>query len=127
VLNIVTIISVHSSDNFELKGKIELYNGSDFTVNNSVQEKIGKTFMLNNTLCQMLTQIPVRFSNKIISVCTYDSEVRVDIRDFFSNVPSVRGIWFKIKEWKEFCRIMYEINRAVNYQKFRQSNNCTKI
>lgn len=63
-----------------------------------------------------MSQISVRQSNKIVTVCMYIDNIRVDIREFYSNLPSIKGIWFSLNEWVEFCKMIYDINKIVNFQ-----------
>jgi hypothetical protein len=74
----------------------------------------------NDTLCEYMSQISIRYSNKIVTVCMFNKKVRVDIREFYSNIPSIKGIWFTINEWRELCKNIYDINKFVNFQQFIQ-------
>lgn len=124
IIVFVSIVCVYAkNDRSIMIDDSNLYNVSEFN---------NKTMFFNNsnkaegdTLCRMISQLSIRYSNKIVTVCMYNYQIRVDIREFYSNVPSIRGIWFLINEWKEFCKIMFEINKAVNFQQFQQYNNIT--
>jgi hypothetical protein len=119
IIIVVSIICVFANNNNEETiNKSSVYNISKNDFINQTEKQYDKNTKLNNTLCQMITQIPVKYSNKIVTICMYYKQIRIDIREFYSNVASIKGVWFLINEWKEFCRIMFEINKAVNFQQF---------
>jgi hypothetical protein len=98
-----------------LLDKSNFYNYSDENKKDIIFSQ-NKNLFFNNSLCEFISQISVKYSNKIVTVCMYNKHIRVDIREFYSNTPSIKGIWFSINEWIEFCKMMYDINKIVNFQ-----------
>ena len=58
----------------------------------------------NQTLCVYLKQFRLS-ENKKVSVCAIDDAVRVDIRIFYNNQASIRGIWLDVSEWRTLLRL----------------------
>jgi hypothetical protein len=123
---VITVITLLSISGYALKLSSDIvkdksyYNitgkyGDTFKKNESIYVKDGK-LTFNNSLCVFMSQISVRQSNKIVTVCMYIDNIRVDIREFYSNLPSIKGIWFSLNEWVEFCKMIYDINKIVNFQ-----------
>ena len=58
----------------------------------------------NQTLCVYLKQFSLS-ENKKVSVCAIEDAVRVDIRIFYNNQASIRGIWLDVSEWRTLLRL----------------------
>ena len=72
----------------------------------------------NLTLCDFIAQFEVFNSAKIVSVCVYQGNTRVDIREFYQGEPSIRGVWFSVNEWKNFIRLVYDITEELVFEQF---------
>ena len=51
--------------------------------------------------------------NKRVSVCAIEDAVRVDIRIFYNNHASIRGIWLNVSEWRTLLRLWGSIQSAM--------------
>jgi hypothetical protein len=60
-----------------------------------------------------IKQFKLPNSNKRISVCLYEGEIRVDIRVFLFNKPTIKGIYLSVSEWKEFDRMHDVLSRLL--------------
>ena len=50
-------------------------------------------------LCAERRKFPLRASNKQFNVCTYLDHVRVDVRDFINDKATIKGLYFKSREF----------------------------
>ena len=66
----------------------------------------------NRTLCVYLKQFTLS-ENKKVSVCAIEDAVRVDIRIFYNNHASIRGIWLNVSEWRALLRLWGSIQSAM--------------
>ena len=66
----------------------------------------------NQTLCVYLKQFRLS-ENKKVSVCAIEDAVRVDIRIFYNNQASIRGIWLNVSEWRTLLRLWGSIQTAM--------------
>ena len=66
----------------------------------------------NRTLCVYLKQFRLS-ENKKVSVCAIEDAVRVDIRIFYNNHASIRGIWLNVSEWRALLRLWGSIQSAM--------------
>ena len=66
----------------------------------------------NQTLCVYLKQFRLS-ENKKVSVCAIEDAVRVDIRIFYNNYASIRGIWLDVSEWRALLRLWGSIQTAM--------------
>ena len=66
----------------------------------------------NQTLCVYLKQFRLS-ENKKVSVCAIEDAVRVDIRIFYNNHASIRGIWLNVSEWRALLRLWGSIQTAM--------------
>ena len=66
----------------------------------------------NQTLCVYLKQFRLS-ENKKVSVCAIEDAVRVDIRIFYNNHASIRGIWLDVSEWRALLRLWGNIQTAM--------------
>ena len=66
----------------------------------------------NQTLCVYLKQFRLS-ENKKVSVCAIEDAVRVDIRIFYNNHASIRGIWLDVSEWRALLRLWGSIQTAM--------------
>ena len=66
----------------------------------------------NQTLCVYLKQFSLS-ENKKVSVCAIEDAVRVDIRIFYNNQASIRGIWLDVSEWRTLLRLWGSIQTAM--------------
>ena len=67
---------------------------------------------INQTLCVYLKQFRLS-ENKRVSVCAIEDAVRVDIRIFYNNHASIRGIWLNVSEWRTLLRLWGSIQSAM--------------
>jgi hypothetical protein len=61
-----------------------------------------------------IKQFELPNSNKRISVCLYEGDIRVDIRVFLSNKPTIKGIYLSALEWKEFEKMYVNLNKLLH-------------
>ena len=66
----------------------------------------------NQTLCVYLKQFRLS-ENKKVYVCAIEDAVRVDIRIFYNNHASIRGIWLDVSEWRALLRLWGSIQSAM--------------
>ena len=66
----------------------------------------------NQTLCVYLKQFRLS-ENKKVFVCAIEDAVRVDIRIFYNNHASIRGIWLNVSEWRALLRLWGSIQSAM--------------
>ena len=66
----------------------------------------------NQTLCVYLKQFRLS-ENKKVSVCAIEDALRVDIRIFYNNRASIRGIWLDVSEWRTLLRLWGSIQTAM--------------
>ena len=66
----------------------------------------------NHTLCSYLKQFKLS-EDKKISVCSIYDAVRVDIRIFYNDQASIRGIWLDVTEWKTLLKLWGNIQTAI--------------
>ena len=66
----------------------------------------------NRTLCVYLKQFRLS-ENKKVSVCAIEDAVHVDIRIFYNNHASIRGIWLNVSEWRALLRLWGSIQSAM--------------
>lgn len=95
------------------------YNKTDKDQYDNVYKEI---LIFNQSLCDLISHISIRYSNKVVTVCMYEEDIRIDIREFYGNKPSIKGIWFSLSEWKEFTRILFDVNTYVNYQQLSKDS-----
>lgn len=57
----------------------------------------------NMTLCSFIKMFPVT-DNLKVTVCVLKKHLRIDIRYFIRNNPSLRGIFFDVKQWNELVK-----------------------
>ena len=67
---------------------------------------------INQTLCVYLKQFRLS-ENKRVSVCAIEDAIRVDIRIFYNNHASIRGIWLDVSEWRTLLRLWGSIQTAM--------------
>ena len=67
---------------------------------------------INQTLCVYLKQFRLS-ENKRVSVCAIEDAIRVDIRIFYNNHASIRGIWLNVSEWRTLLRLWGSIQSAM--------------
>ena len=63
----------------------------------------------NTTLCSEMRQFPLPNSDKIISVCTFEGKVRMDIRQYINNKPTIKGIYFTFSEYVGVTHIIHYV------------------
>ena len=66
----------------------------------------------NQTLCSYLKQFRLS-ENKKVSVCAIEDAVCVDIRIFYNNQASIRGIWLDVTEWRTLLKLWGSIQTAM--------------
>ena len=68
------------------------------------------------TLCNLFKQFNLSESRRI-TICSYNNQLRVDIRRFVGHHASVNGIWLNRSEWMKFVMYFSKIQKEiVNYQ-----------
>ena len=67
----------------------------------------------NGTLCVRFKQFKLSDSKRL-TVCYYDG-IRIDVRRFVGNTPSIQGIWITLQEWNKFVRYFASIQHTVIY------------
>ena len=72
----------------------------------------------SHTLCTEFRQFPIPHSGKRITICTYQDQVRVDIRDFVADRATIKGIYLTMTEFISFANSMNYIHDEV----LRQAN-----
>ena len=74
-------------------------------------EEMEETMFINKTLCTFIKQF--NLSGRIkLTLCHYNG-LRVDIRRFIWNKPTIQGIWLNLKEWNQLVRYFSQIQGAV--------------
>ena len=73
----------------------------------------------NTSLCELLSQFEIIHSYIVISICKYQGAVRIDVRHFYGSEPSIKGLWFTVKEWKSMLKILFEINEEIVMQELK--------
>ena len=63
----------------------------------------------NISLCSEMRQFPLPNSDKIITVCTYQRTVRMDIRQYINNKPTIKGIYFTFSEYVGVTHIIHYV------------------
>ena len=58
----------------------------------------------NTSLCIFGKQLKLS-DDKRLTICNYKEDVRIDIRKFVNDKPSIRGIWLSKEEYEELLRI----------------------
>ena len=77
---------------------------------------------LNSTLCTKLLQYKLGIKGKRLSVCNYEGNVRVDIRQFIGTEPGIIGIWLNMNEWSELSLMIHAISSII-HQEDKKSRN----
>ena len=67
---------------------------------------------LNSTLCGYNKQFDLPEQYKV-TVCSYQQQVRIDIRYFIGNTSSIRGIAVNKRQYNYLQRLTPNINHAV--------------
>lgn len=75
-----------------------------------VTAAINKTLanVSNSTLCSFLKHFPLSRSI-IISVCLLNKHIRVDIRHFVNDKPTIRGIYLYEWQWNGLLKLLPKI------------------
>ena len=81
-------------------------------VNKTIPVSEDSVINTNQTLCVYLKQFSLS-ENKKVSVCAIEDAVRVDIRIFYNNQASIRGIWLDVSEWRTLLRLWGSIQTAM--------------
>ena len=71
-----------------------------------------------HTLCSQFRQFPLPHSGKRVTICTYQEQVRVDIRDFIADRATIKGIYLTMEEFIAFANSVNYIHNEV----IRQAN-----
>ena len=71
----------------------------------------------NNTstdsLCIERREFTLQISDKRVNICTYEGEVRVDIRQFINNKPTIKGIYFTPREFLGVTDILPHVRSEI--------------
>ena len=70
----------------------------------------------NQTACSYLKQFGLK-DNIILSVCHRDGEISVDIRLFFNQTATIRGIPLNLRQWNVLQRVPSSVKSAVKEAK----------
>ena len=67
-------------------------------------------------LCNPQGEFILQMSNKRVNVCTYQGQIRVDVRQFLNGQATVRGIYLNVREFQSLSDIFYAIRSEVDRQ-----------
>ncbi len=71
---------------------------------------------VNKPLCHPLRTFPLERSNKRVNVCTYQGQVRVDVRQFINDHATRKGIFFSVREFLSLSEIMSQLHTEISHQ-----------
>ena len=66
-----------------------------------------------NIGCVERREFHLQVSDKRINICTYQNEVRVDIRQFINNRPTVKGIYFTPREFLGVTEVLSHVRTEI--------------
>ncbi|OOY59379.1 hypothetical protein BOW04_12255 [Solemya velum gill symbiont] len=66
----------------------------------------------SRTLCSHITSYPLS-GGIYLTVCRYQEAVRVDLRRFFGEQPSIRGIHLNTNQWNRLRGYMGRVDRDI--------------
>lgn len=66
----------------------------------------------NKTLCSFIKMFPVT-DNLKVTVCVLKKHLMIDIRYFIRNNPTLRGIFFDVKQWNELVKVLPAIEKTL--------------
>lgn len=68
--------------------------------------------ILNASLCTYAEQFPLP-QNFFVTVCTYQAEIRIDVRKFIGDTPTILGYFVNEKQWNHLKKLVPSIDQAV--------------
>ena len=66
----------------------------------------------NMSSCSYIKQYHLP-GNYFVTICTYQSRIRVDVRLFLNGKPTIRGFFLNRNQYRYFKRLIPHINKAV--------------
>ena len=116
ISKVVIIVSITATILLEVSVLVNLSSSAvdDYVMNYTSQDT-------NHTLCSYLKQFKLS-EDKKISVCSIYDAVRVDIRIFYNDQASIRGIWLDVTEWKTLLKLWGNIQTAIAVAEKEQYN-----
>jgi hypothetical protein len=83
--------------------------------------KMNKTLQsFNSTLCFHGTQLNLPNDLKI-TICIYQSKIRIDFRQFINNLATIKGIVLNIDQWNTLKTSENRIDEAIAHALHRQT------
>lgn len=70
------------------------------------------TVELNSSLCSYFKQYPLP-NQYYATICSYQGEIRIDLRKFINKHPSILGIYFNINQWNYLKRLDSFIDNSI--------------
>lgn len=67
---------------------------------------------MNNSLCTYAKQFDLP-NDYVVTVCTYQERVRIDVRKFVGNQPTILGYFLQTNEWNQLKRLTPSIDEAI--------------
>lgn len=67
---------------------------------------------MNDSLCTYAQQFPLP-KNYVVTVCTYQGEVRIDVRKFIGGRPTILGYFMNTEQWNHLKRLTPRIDNAI--------------
>lgn len=68
---------------------------------------------LNNTLCSYLKRYALP-DDYFITVCSYQGDIRIDVRKFIQDQPTPLGYFLNTRQWMYLKRLIPHIDQAIN-------------
>ncbi|CAG2213693.1 unnamed protein product [Mytilus edulis] len=89
-----------------------LYNFEKSLPNSSNDINVNNLPSFNDTICRYmkLFRLPGEY---FVTVCKYDNNIHLDIRQLLNNKPTIKGVTLTIDQWKYLQSIRQYINRAT--------------
>ena len=75
---------------------------------------------LNMSLCKYIKQYQLP-GNYYVTICVYQSSIRVDVRLFHKGKPTIRGFFLNLNQYSYFKRLIPHIDKAVRLAREKKS------
>jgi len=66
----------------------------------------------NSTLCSYMKQFEMP-REYYVTVCVYQKEVRIDFRQFINGQPTIKGLYFDVRQWSYLKRLVPNIDTTI--------------
>lgn len=85
-------------------------NSSDCIKLATIPVTINQQF--NSTLCSFMKQFEMP-GEYYVTICVYQKEVRIDFRQFINGYPTVKGLYFNVRQWQYLKRLESHIDKLI--------------